>query len=268
MPRPTGVSLIYVRNVGTQDITDIDIALGIDAMPPPGTPLSKVPFIDVVSTSTTESAQVKADLWLLPFLNVYGVLGDVQGRADLLVNLDFDSVTPVCRPNPVPFRPPICVGERLGGQQQLFFPTKVSATTLTLGATGVYGVDNWFFTATLNGTLTVSSKDKTDIKSWGGSARVGRRWIYGDNNILAPFLGVSYTDVDTRIQGTATLRGALPGGGDLNARYDVQLDNRDKLLAVVGFNFGFNNGWSAVAEYNWLPGTNSDRAVFAVERRF
>lgn len=177
LPSAVGVSLIGVRNVGVQDITDIDIALGIDVAPPPGTELRSIPFVNVKSVSDTTSPQVKADLWVLPFVNVYGVLGKVEGRADLTVNVDFDQVVPVCRPNPLPPprptpgnprpppRPPICVGEKLGGQRTLEFPTFVDATTLTLGATGVYATGNFFGSATVNGTLTVSGKDKSDVRS-------------------------------------------------------------------------------------------------------
>ena len=102
LPPAVGVSLIGVHNVGVQDITDLNIALGIDVAPPPGTELRPISFVNVKSVSDTTSPQVKADLWVLPFVNVYGVLGKVEGRADLTVNVDFDQVVPVCRPNPLP----------------------------------------------------------------------------------------------------------------------------------------------------------------------
>lgn len=266
LPRPVGLSVIGVRNSGVQTITDLNVALGIDVVPPEDTRLTNLSFVDAKSRSMTTSPQIKADLWVLPFLNVYGVVGKVRGSTDLSVNVDFDQITPICRPNPVPIRPPICVGDNLGGQYLIEFSPDVDATTATIGLTGVYSSGNWFGTATLNRTLTISSKDKSDIKSWGGGLRIGRRWVFGNGNVYAPFFGATYTDVDTRMTGTARLNDVLSDDQDLIARFDVQLENEDKWQGLVGLNVGFNNGFNLAAEYNWAG--ESDRAVLTLERRF
>ncbi len=266
LPRAFGLSIIGVENTGKQKITDLNIALGIDVVPPEGTDLKGLSFVDVDSLSVTRSPQIKADLWVLPFLNVYGVLGRVKGSTDLKVNADLDQTTPVCRPNPIPVLPPICIGENLGGQHTIEFSPDVDATTATLGVTGVYAAGNWFGSATVNGTLTVSSKDKSDVKSWGGGLRFGRRWVFGDGNLFAPFAGVTYTDVDTRMTGTAVLKDALSDGRDLTTRFDVHVENEDKWQGVLGFNVGFNNGFSLAAEYNRAG--ESNRTVVSLERRF
>jgi hypothetical protein len=106
LPRPWGISFIGVSNVQEQLLNNGDAAIGRDFVPPKGTPLTPIPFVafdNVISDKT--SKQLKVDVWILPFLNLYGVLGKVTGKVNLDVNVGRLGVFPMCRPNPIPTRP-------------------------------------------------------------------------------------------------------------------------------------------------------------------
>jgi hypothetical protein len=81
LPRPWGIGFIGVSNVQEQLLNNGDVAIGRDFVPPKGTPLTPIPFVafDNVISDTT-SKQLKVDVWILPFLNLYGVLGKVTGK--------------------------------------------------------------------------------------------------------------------------------------------------------------------------------------------
>ena len=269
LPRPYGLSLIGVHNRGEQLFNELSVAVGIDTVPPADTPLKSIPFVNVETLSVTDSIQLKGDMWVWPFLNVYASVGKIKGTADVNVVVDLDSLPTVCRPNPIPGRPPICVGENLAGQVNLQFPIKVEPTTATIGTTGVYSYDNWFGTVTLNGTVTISAKDTSDVRSWGGGARIGRRWFFGRRDVskvFSPYLGATYTDVDTRISGTTRLTDALPDGSDITVRFEGRVQNEDKWAGALGFNLGFRQGISLQGE--WNKSSASERYVLSLEQRF
>ena len=108
LPLPIGVSIIGVNNTQDQTITDLNLSIGKGAVPPTDVELRPFPAVSIDTTSITQSGQIKADLWVLPFLNVFGSVGKVTGEADITVNIDLANAPTICIPNPIPTRPPIC----------------------------------------------------------------------------------------------------------------------------------------------------------------
>lgn len=271
LPLPIGVTLIGVDNTQGQDITDMSVALGKGVVPPEDQPLKSIPFVNINSLSLTKSGQVKADLWVLPFLNLYATVGKLDGQADLNVNVNLDDIGEICIPNPVPSppgqpeKPPICIGSGLTGTVTLPITTSIDRTTATLGLTGAYSVRSWF--GSLTASYTESYGDESsDIETTNAGFRFGRRLAFGNQNLFSPYAGVSYLDLDTRVSGVATLKDAFPSGEDLNVRYDAKLDNQDKFAGVLGFNIGLRNGTAIQAE--WNKSARSERWVLSGQLRF
>ena len=271
LPLPIGISLIGVNNVQDQDITDLNIAIGKGVVPPEDTELRPFPAVTIASTSDTTSVQIKADLWVLPFLNVYATLGKITGDADITVNIDLSDAEEICIPNPLPpvpgqpERPPICSDFDQTGSFLLPITSSVDRDSATLGVLGAFSIGRWFGSVTASYTDSFGGK-ASDIDSISASFRTGRRLIFGNNNLLTPYLGISYLDLNTRVQGVATLRDAFPDGDDLNVRYDIQLDNVDKFSGVLGLGIGQQNGFGMQFEWNKSP--NSERLVLSIEKRF
>jgi hypothetical protein len=271
LPLPFGLSIIAVSNVQDQSITDVSVALGKGVLPPEDAELRPVPPVSLDSNSDTQSVQIKADLWVLPFLNVYASIGRVTGEVDLLLNIDLADAGEICRPDPRPPgpgnppRPPICMESDLSGSFLIPIQPQVSRTTGTLGLTGAYNIDKWF--VSFSGSYSNTSGDKsTDISSISAGVRAGRRLVFGRGNLLAPYLGIAYSDIDTRVQGTTALQNAFPDGDSVDVRYDIQLENVDKYAGVLGLNMGFSNGFGAQFEFN--KSARSERLVLTGLVRF
>lgn len=271
LPLPIGVSIIYVPNVQDQTITDLNLAIGKGAVPPTDVELKPFPAVNIDSTSDTDSVQIKADLWVLPFLNVYATVGRVEGDASVTVNIDLADAPEICIPDPrptlpgAPPRPPICSDNDRSDSFLLPIKSEVDRNAATLGLLVAYSVGKWFTTVTASYSDTWGDK-ASNVDTINAGVRAGRRYFLGSGHTLTPFFGVNYLDIDTRVQGVATLRDAFPDGDDLNVRYDIQLDNTDKYSGIVGLGFGFTNGMGVQLE--WNRSANSERFVLAVERRF
>jgi hypothetical protein len=75
MQKPFGVSFISTNVGETLDVTSLSLVLGGQPVPPGAVSLETV-------THTTHIAGVSADLWLLPFVNVHGMVGHLWGSAN------------------------------------------------------------------------------------------------------------------------------------------------------------------------------------------
>ncbi|WP_127111893.1 autotransporter outer membrane beta-barrel domain-containing protein [Shimia sediminis] len=257
LPLPFGISVIGVGNEQAQEITDVAVALGKGAPPPPGTELKDLPFVtleNVVSDTTTK--QIKLDAWILPNINVFGAIGRVEGVANLDVVVDLDTAFP----------PPICTPVDPCGSVTANFDAGVDATTVTLGASAVYGWDNFFLVGSAAFTDTLGDSSDTVIRSVSGSLRFGRNWIVGNGIALAPYVGVSYLDYDEEIEGVTKLEDAFPDGDSLDVRYRANSTNVDKWSGVLGLNMGFRNGVSVQGEYN--KSASGDRVLVSLVQRF
>lgn len=259
LPLPFGVSVIGVYNNQAQLVSDLYVALGKGTVPPEGSPLRPFPTVTIDSQSITQSAQLKVDTWLFPFLNLYATVGKIRGDVNLRVNIN---ETEICKPSIGP-RPPVC--KEFSNSFELPVKAEVDRTSITVGFAGVYSIDKWY--TMLNGSYTDSFGDKaSDISTINISARAGRRLFLGNGTLLSPFFGINYLDMDTRVQGTTSLENAFADGDALHVRYDIDLENTDKYAGTIGLNAGFSNKTSLVFE--WSKSRESDRVVLSGTYRF
>lgn len=75
MQKPFGVSFLSTNVGETLDVTSLSLVMGGQPVPPGAVSLKTV-------THTTHIAGVSADLWLLPFVNVHGMVGHLWGSAN------------------------------------------------------------------------------------------------------------------------------------------------------------------------------------------
>lgn len=258
LPLPLGITIIGVDNTQAQKISDLAVALGKGTAPPYGSDLKDLPFVTIDNVvSRTRTKQVKFDAWVFPFLNLFAAIGKVDGSVDLDVVVDLDAAFP----------PPICTPLSPCGQVSAGFTAGVDAVTATIGAIGVYSFGHWWTSGNLSGTLTAGSNSDTNIKSYTAGLRAGRRFEFGHGNIISPYFGVSYLDIDSVVEGVTSLRNAFPDGDDLFVRYRIQQENLDKWSVIAGLNVGFKNGTSIQAEYNRNTG-GYERFVLTASYRF
>lgn len=255
LPLPAGVTLLGINNVQEQRLSNLSVTLSKGADPSKDD-LKETPFVSFDNVrSYTRSKQFKADLWVLPFLNMFATVGQLDGEVDLDVLLDLADIGPL---------PP---GAGLPDDITLDFTANIDAVTTTIGAIAVYGIGAWWGSLNASHTITVSSNSETDIKSTTAGLRLGRRFEFGEGHMVSPYAGASYLDVDTVIEGVYSLEDAFDDGDDLNIRYKVRQENVHKYSAILGLNMGFRNGTALQAEYN-RNGGGDERVVLSATYRF
>ncbi|HEX7853684.1 MAG TPA: outer membrane beta-barrel protein [Sphingobium sp.] len=257
LPRPFGISLIGTDNAQALTSGSLSVAFGKGAATPTSSQLVSVPFVSTERLKgSTTAVQLKADVWLLPYLNIFASVGRVKGTMDIGVVIDLNDLFP----------PPICTVRQPCAQQHLDFTGHIDNTIATLGALAVYGGDHWFVSASLAHTLSVTKGDRSNIRTTDAAIRLGPRLKVGTHTTFSPYFGADYFDLNTQVEGTLRVANAFPDGDDLSLRYQVQLENESKWAALAGLNVEFDERWYAQAEYS--RNNTSHRLVASVSWRF
>jgi len=201
LPRTWGVSVDIFTMDQDYDIKSLQFAL-------PGVSLGDPALLDV--TNEVKHYDLKADVWLFPFLNIFGLVGKVN--TDTLV--DLSKVDIVGLPFPL-----------------TTLPVSFDGTVYGLGFTLVYGTENWFASVTTTFTETnVTSGLDTSVQSVAVQPRVGlikNNWrLWG---------GAMYLDVDEKHTGVFE----LPFIGDVP--FAVELVTRDNWNYAAGAGYVFND---------------------------
>lgn len=225
LPRPWGIGLDFYTMDQDYDIQSLEFNLPI-----PGVELGD-PH-DIKSTNEVMHFDLKADVWLLPFLNVFAIVG----RVDTDTTVDFSEA----EITGLPFE--------LG-----LLPVNFDGTVFGGGFTLAYGTDNWFASATTTFTETSISGDfKSSVDSFTVQPRVGLirgNWTY--------WAGAMYLDVDEHHRGVIK----LPYIGD--ADFAVELVTTDHWNYTAGlahyfsdkanlsFEVGFGNRSHTLFNFNY-----------------
>jgi hypothetical protein len=180
-PLPVGfnVALYSMR----QDITISNLGIGFNK---PAQPVSFITFQG--ASARLDLLNARLDLWVLPFLNVYGVVGTGSGT------------TTVTLAEPVQFE------------------TKANfdGASAGLGLTGVYGMKNFFGVVDFNHQWGFSSLLDNPVPANILSMRLGRRIRLGNRkNVRATvWLGTMYQSLQSETIGSIKLSEVLPAGAD------------------------------------------------------
>lgn len=245
LPLPYGVGVTYA-NV-TQDMFLNGLQVGINGA-------DKEPF-DFVSfdnaQAKNDTLQLKFDTWLFPFMNVFALLGKIDGEAPLDVILDgnesLEHLGIDCSaPGPTP---PLC--NRLQDQEvTLSIVAPFSGNTYGLGMTLAGGWSNWFVAIPVALTYADMDGTQTDGTALSVTPRFGRAFNLGRKGNLSIFAGGNYLEADLTVDGQVSTPDGL-----LTIDYTVEQQNADRWNTLLGFNWDFNKHISLAAEYNGFTGS-------------
>lgn len=200
------------------DVTDVRIGLN-------GSSNSVSKFVDLGSTSNVANVNLKLDAWVLPFLNVYALLGYVQNesRTHALVTIP--------RPGPIP-------GTR---QVASILTTELDGTIGGLGVTAAGGYKDLFVALDCNfiqSDLGFDDKFHALIASsrigWNGQFREVPTQLW---------IGAGYWDTAATAKGHSD----IPGIG----RFDFEADQRPVKYWMydVGGMVAFSKRWQLFADF-------------------
>jgi hypothetical protein len=201
LPRPWGISLDFYTMDQDYDIKDLKFAI-------PGVSLGDPSKIKV--SNEVQHFDIQGDVWLLPFLNVFGLIGRVD--IDTFVDITEADIEGL----------PINLGK---------IPVSFNGTVYGGGFTLAYGTENWFTSVTTVWTTTNTSGDlKSSVNSTSVQPRIGllrSNWRF--------WTGGMYLKTDEKHSGVFS----LPVIGDVP--FEIELESKDKWNYAVGAGYAFND---------------------------
>ncbi|WOT03871.1 hypothetical protein [Shewanella youngdeokensis] len=258
LPIPVGVTLFY-NNIDAdykaENDFEVQVTGGLLGFKGPNDYV--VPAEDVSITGNDSSLQLKLDAWILPFWNVYGLVGYTEGSKDIRAKLDNVEGLPC--------------GDACNGIV-LPIPIRYTATNYGIG-TVLAGQINSFvsdtpFTIMAVGALVKAKTNTTDsiIKTKLASVRVGQRYDLAGNK-LAWFLAYSHQNVNQNVTGDYSFAGTELAPLMEEVRFDIDLAKEEtkNMSLSVNYDFGPRNEWNLYAEYGFL---NWNHLIIGMGRRF
>lgn len=220
LPLPFGVGLVY--NYLQRDIKITDVRIGIDGAPPQ----SVSQFLDLGSTSHVNAALVKGDVWLLPFLNIYSLLGYIDNEST--------SVGQVTIPRPPPLGNIVF---------DLSIPTKIQGVVGGVGMTLAGGSKHFFLVADANISQTDLGFDDS-FRAIVAAIRTGWNGKIGDLPMRI-WIGGAYWNTANTASSTVDVAGV--------GRVSFQADQgpRNPWNMTVGASAVLGRHWDMFAEYGF-----------------
>lgn len=224
LPLPFGASAFFTYMSRGIDITDVEV----EFQNQPKQSINDFTSFKLQNKSTVAAAKI--DAWVLPFFNVYGLLGYVSTNASLDATITIDRI--------VFPGPPVII--------PISNESTIKGTYIGVGATLVGGYGNWFMLGDFNYGFSNLSEIDGEIDFWMFSARTGfqsmintnklRTWIGGmyllsnrtlNLSVEDDVLGLIQIDVHQQTENPWTLQ--LGTGISLGKHFEI--------LAEIGTNF-------------------------------
>ena len=207
LPEPFGVGLVYYKLVRDIEVTDLRLARD------GGTPASVSQYANLGSSTDVDNVNLKLDMWLLPFLNVYGIVGKIWNESQTHINVTL---------------PPVLPGGS-GRTLQTTLPTSIEGTVKGLGITIAGGYESFFGALDANvakADLGFDERFKATIVSaragWNGSAGSRPLRVWGS---------VTYWDTFAVAKSTVP----NPDGGTLS--FEVEQGPKHPWTYGIGFSY-------------------------------
>ena len=194
LPEPFGININYMnirQNIDVDSINFNGLYLGKSSIP-----LDNAFKINVGNTrERSKTETLKLDAWLLPFMNVYGLIGYTDGHSVSQIGVGLSGP----KGNVVPMKK----------MQNLDFQLDFKGTTYGIGTTMVGGVGNWFTAFDANYTQTQFDILDGSIDAFTISPRVGYRFttpgmdtLHLPSGKLNLWVGSMYQDVQQEFKGS------------------------------------------------------------------
>ncbi|WP_353499632.1 hypothetical protein [Vibrio sp. CB1-14] len=258
LPAPIGIGLYFNDQTMPYEATS-DFSLGANGGLLGGSNIY-IPKGDVRIDGRDQSLQLRADAWLFPFLNVYGLLGYTKGHKDIVANTENVEI---------PGRP--LLEGMLQAAGSITIPIEYEATNVGLGAVLAGQIDpfDWHpFIMTAVGAYTVARTTATDnnIYTTIGAFKIGQRYSVPGGQ-LAGLVGITYQRVDQNMKGSYSFKGTDLERLIESVNYNVNLQSAEtiNMALTMVYDFGYAEEWSFMMEYGFL---NWNQFTLSLGRRF
>ncbi len=267
LPYPMG--LMVNSYLGVQNILITDIAVGFEGGEGDGIPLTDITrlieFEDVKATAY--SLNFRPDIWVLPFLNVYGIVGKAWTESDVIISYPF----------------------------KLNALAKLDGMTFGVGLTFAGGFKNYFFVLDMNNVWTYMSNFEDPVKTgilsprfgrtfklkkpesnfgiWVGAMRVGLGGVTTGSIKLADVLPQeTWDNIDQTVQNyydwydgldenkqnvadqilTPIIENLAAGNGETTVLYSIRKESKKEWNMLVGGQYQIDKHWQIRTEFGFL----------------
>lgn len=250
LPEPFGININYMnmrQNIDVDSIRFSGLALG---------PLPLDNMFSIHAGNTRERSKtetLKLDAWLLPFMNVYALVGHTKGHSvsDIGVGINIPG-SGVIRPTNL---------------QDLKFKLDFKGTTYGVGTTFTGGVGNWFAALDTNYTQTHFDVLDGNIDAFTLTPRVGYRFTTpGIDSLHMPagklniWVGSMYQNVQQEFKGnlndlnmpSETLQQLLAMANKSgNGRFDVKQRLETPWNMLIGAQYEITRNFNVTTEFGF-----------------
>jgi hypothetical protein len=229
LPFGVGANLVFMdQGIG---IRNLKIDIGGRNIDTSGVTFSNASAHDSATTA-------RLDLWLLPFANVYGIFGYINGEAELDVNLPALVVDlPVIGPTPIT------------DPKKINFNTDYNGTSVGGGLTLAGGYKEFFGSLDVNYTHSTIDVVDGEIKTLTVSPRIG---VLVDpaaiKGSLAFWVGAMYMDYKQTVTDDINLRELDPGFPSVEIEFEIDIKNEERWNYLFGGQWEITKRLQVMAE--------------------
>jgi hypothetical protein len=227
LPLPFGISTVFT-GLFDRKINVTDVRVGTNG----AAPQSVSQFVNLGSTSNVFNANLKADAWILPFLNLYLLAGYVYNESTTRATIT------VPRPGPLPGN----------AQFTSTITTKLQGFIGGVGMTLAAGYENFFIVLDTNYSQTdIGFSDR--FKAFIATARAGYRTTVAEHPIQV-WAGEGYWNTTNTAKGSTD----VPGLGHIE--FEADQGPSHPWMTDFGINVGFSKRFETVLDFgtDWHGG--------------
>jgi len=211
-PLPFGLSAVYFDQ--DQEYTVDRLTLGVPGLP-------QIPAAALRIENSIEETNLKLDAWLTPWLNIFGLAGQLDGET----SVDFASIAPLLN---LPFTS---------------LDIAYDGDVYGVGAVLAVGSESSFASLTWIVTETDLSGDfDSDVSATIITPRIGLH-----NRRGAIYVGAMYLNATEKHRGTITLP-LIPNAPPIPVPFDIELSQNDDWNWLVGGTAALGERWTLQAE--------------------
>ena len=251
IPKPFGFSVIYMDLSQPLEVENIGFSgLGNNSL---GIPVNDDGLKIQTDAAQQEGKNItfRADMWLLPFLNVYAVLGKTEGMSITTIrNINYDMG---CQDVGCNIAEGIVNGALKAALNGSPFDLSYDGGTYGAGITIAGGVGNWFAMTDMNYTYTDLNILDGKISTFVMSPRVGYRFKMGAVESRV-WLGAMYQDVQQNFTGSfknldsldSKVKQLFPDG-----KYHIAQRLVHRWNGTAGAMFEIDRSWEFLFEFGF-----------------
>ncbi|MEL7028519.1 MAG: hypothetical protein AAGL49_04750 [Pseudomonadota bacterium] len=218
LPRPFGLGGVLQLNGRDFAVDDVQLEFANGST----LNVDDVITVDTVAATDNRMFGFVADVWILPFFNVYFVAGDGRSESDVDIEVDID----------LPFIPNALV------------TADVDVDGRVLGGGGILAGQyrDFFYSVGVNYISTSSDSIDGDYEYYTITPRVGYRILQRPNLGARAWIGATYFDAEKNVSGLIDLPIVEP------VRYSFELKPLTNWEASIGASLLIADHWQSILE--------------------